>query len=53
MVSALSTAFSRPTELGTEHVLEELRAIRPLSVTRGEEIHALREWARGQAVPAS
>ena len=28
-------------------------ATRPLSVTRAEEIDALREWAKGRTVPAS
>jgi hypothetical protein len=37
----------------TEHILEEIKATRPLSVTRAEEIDALREWAKGRTVPAS
>jgi SpoVK/Ycf46/Vps4 family AAA+-type ATPase len=53
VVSALYTAFSSGSELDTATVLEELGATRPLSVTRGEEIAALREWARDRAVPAS
>ena len=32
---------------------EEIRATKPLSVTRAEEVQDLREWARGRAVPAS
>ena len=42
VVAALYTAFARRAELSTEHVLEELKATKPLSVTRVEE-----------AVPAS
>lgn len=30
-----------------------LKATKPLSVTRAEEVEELREWARGRAVPAS
>ena len=51
--SALYTAFARGVELATEHILEELKATKPLSVTRAEEVQDLREWARGRAVPAS
>ena len=34
-------------------ILEEIKATRPLSVTRAEEIDALREGAKGRTVPAS
>jgi hypothetical protein len=44
---------ARGVELMTDHVLEELRATKPLSVIRAEEVEALREWARGRTVPAS
>jgi SpoVK/Ycf46/Vps4 family AAA+-type ATPase len=53
VVSALYTAFSGGRELETPTVLEELRATRPLSVTRAEEIAGLRAWARDRTVPAS
>jgi len=53
VVSALYTAFARGAELATEHILEEIKATKPLSVTRAEDVEALREWARGRAVPAS
>ena len=53
VVAALYTAFARRAELSTEHVLEEFKATKPLSVTRAEEVEELREWARGRAVPAS
>jgi SpoVK/Ycf46/Vps4 family AAA+-type ATPase len=53
VVSALYTAFARGGELATEHILEEIKATRPLSVTRAEDVASLREWARGRAVPAS
>ena len=53
VVAALYTAFARRAELMTEHILEEIKATKPLSVTRAEEIEALREWAKGRAVPAS
>ncbi len=53
VVAALYTAFARRAELTTEHILEEIKATRPLSLTRAEEIDALREWAKGRTVPAS
>ncbi len=52
VVSALYSAFSEGRELGTELILEELRATRPLSVTRREAVEALRAWARQRTVPA-
>src|SRR6266540_2781100 len=53
VVAALYTAFARHALLSTEHILEEIKATKPLSVTRAEEVGALREWAKGRAVPAS
>jgi SpoVK/Ycf46/Vps4 family AAA+-type ATPase len=53
VVSALYTAFARGAELATEHILEKIKVTKPLSVTRAEDIEALREWARGRAVPAA
>ncbi|MDP2703121.1 MAG: ATPase, partial [Candidatus Rokubacteria bacterium] len=53
VVAALYTAFARRALLSTEDILEELKATKPLSVTRAEEVGDLREWARGRAVPAS
>ena len=53
VVAALYTAFSRHVELSTTILAEELRATKPLSVTRREEIEALRTWARERTVLAS
>lgn len=52
IVSALYTAFSQKQPLSTEILLAELQTTRPLSVTRAEEIDAIRDWAKGRAVPA-
>ena len=52
VVSGLYTAFSTDAELATEHVVEELKATRPLSVTRSEAIADLRAWAADRAVAA-
>jgi hypothetical protein len=53
VVAGLYTAFSRGVELATAILAEELRATKPLSVTRREEIEALRAWGRERAVRTS
>jgi SpoVK/Ycf46/Vps4 family AAA+-type ATPase len=52
IVSALYTAFSAGAELATSHIVDELSATRPLSVTRAEAIAQLRAWAAERAVSA-
>jgi hypothetical protein len=44
---------SRTPLIATDFIVEELKATKPLSVTRAEDIEELREWARGRAVPAA
>src|SRR5438552_5594563 len=53
VLSALYTAFARGVEISTDLIVDELKATKPLSVTRAEDIEELREWARGRAVPAA
>lgn len=52
VVSALYTAFAHGDDLHTPLVLDEMKATRPLSVTRHEEVAALRAWAQDRTVPA-
>ncbi len=52
VVSALYAAYDEGAELETRHLLAELAVTRPLSVTSGEKLARLREWAVGRAVPA-
>jgi hypothetical protein len=52
ILSGLYTAFDRKQQLTNEILLEELKTTRPLSITRSEEVDAIREWARSRAVPA-
>ena len=52
IVAGLYTAFSKKQQLSTEIVLAEIQATRPLSVTRMEDIQAIREWAKSRTVPA-
>jgi hypothetical protein len=53
VVSALYTAFSRGVEVSSQIIAEELKATKPLSVTRAESVTALRDWARDRTVMAS
>jgi hypothetical protein len=53
VVSALYTAFSHGTTLDTGAISTEIQATRPLSVTMGEKIGAMRRWAEGRAVRAN
>ena len=50
--SALYSAFAEKQQLTTEILLVEIRSTQPLSVTRAEDIQAIREWAKARAVPA-
>ncbi len=52
-LAGLYTAFSRGVEVSSPIIVEELKATKPLSVTRAETIGALREWARDRTVMAS
>ena len=51
--SALYAAFSQKKSLTTQFLMNALARTVPLSVTRAEEIQALREWGKIRAVPAS
>jgi AAA+ superfamily predicted ATPase len=53
VVSALYTAFADGDALTADHLLAEAARTRPLSVTMAERVQALRDWARGRAVPAN
>jgi SpoVK/Ycf46/Vps4 family AAA+-type ATPase len=51
--TALYAAFARKQEMNTDDLLTALSSTVPLSVTRAEEIAALRGWAKARAVWAS
>jgi SpoVK/Ycf46/Vps4 family AAA+-type ATPase len=53
VVSALYGAFSSQGELSTDAILDELSRTRPLSHVMGEQLDALRAWARDRTVPAA
>lgn len=52
IVAGLYTAFGQKQQLSTEILLAEIRGTQPLSVTRSEEVQAIRAWAKSRAVPA-
>jgi SpoVK/Ycf46/Vps4 family AAA+-type ATPase len=52
IVAGLFTAFGQKQPLTTEILLGEIRGTQPLSVTRAEDIRAIRDWAKNRAVPA-
>jgi SpoVK/Ycf46/Vps4 family AAA+-type ATPase len=52
ITSALYTAFSLKRQLTTDILLEEMRGTQPLSVTRAEDVQAIRAWAGKRAVAA-
>jgi ATP-dependent 26S proteasome regulatory subunit len=52
IVAGLYTAFAQKQLLTTDILLGEIRGTQPLSVTRAEDIQAIRDWAKTRAVPA-
>jgi ATP-dependent 26S proteasome regulatory subunit len=52
IIAGLYTAFAQKQQLTTEVLLAETRATLPLSVTRAEEVEAIRQWAKTRAAPA-
>lgn len=52
IASGLYTAFAAKQQLTTEILLAELTSTQPLSVTRAEDVAAIREWARTRATAA-
>ncbi len=49
----LHSAFSDGTDLATEHIMSAIKATVPLSITMGESLRKLRDWAKFRARPAS
>lgn len=53
VVAALYDAFDGKRDVTTEDILQNLKTMVPLSITMGEEVDALRDWAKTRARPAS
>lgn len=52
VVSAVYAAHATNETAGAQHILHEIRATRPLSITLAEKIAELRDWAAERTVPA-
>jgi ATPase family protein associated with various cellular activities (AAA)/AAA+ lid domain-containing protein len=52
VVAALYAAAAEKSAPTQQHMLNEIRNTRPLSVLMAERVAALREWARSRTVPA-
>ncbi|HEX5123151.1 MAG TPA: AAA family ATPase [Rhodanobacteraceae bacterium] len=52
VVAALYAAAADKTAPTQQHMLNEIRNTRPLSVLMAERVEALRKWARSRTVPA-
>jgi len=52
VVGSLYRAFGSDTEPNTEELIAEIEATVPLSISRAEDVDALRRWADGRAVRA-
>ncbi len=52
VVSALYAAHAKAQALSTEHLQQEIRQTKPLSVVMRERVSGLRQWADGRTVPA-
>jgi AAA+ superfamily predicted ATPase len=52
IVAALYSAFNAKQQLTTEILVLEIQGTQPLSITRAEDVAAIRDWARTRAVPA-
>jgi len=52
VVSAVYSAHAKSETVGATHVLQEIKATRPLSIIMAERIGELRNWASERTVPA-
>ncbi len=51
VVSAIYAAHAQQVELNNQHILQEIKNTRPLSVVMAERISGLRQWAADRTVP--
>lgn len=52
IISALYKATSEKETISTKLIIEQIKATKPLSVLKYEEITALRDWAKERTIPA-
>ena len=53
IIAALHDAFAKGVELDTACVVKAIQGSPPLSVTRAEQVTALRQWAASRCAPAN
>ncbi len=51
VVSAIYSAHAQQIDLNNNHIQQEIKATKPLSVVMEEKISALRQWAEDRTVP--
>jgi len=51
VVAAFYAAHAQKETLATDHILNEIKQTKPLSIVMQEQIHALKSWADGRTVP--
>jgi len=51
IVSSMYAVYALSDTLNTQHILDELKQTRPLSVVMGEKIQHIRDWASERTVP--
>ena len=51
MVAAIYSAHAQQISLNNNHIMQEVKQTRPLSVVMAERISALRAWASERTVP--
>jgi len=52
VVAGLYSAYAQNSDLGTQHLFDEIKRTKPLSVVMQEKISQLRQWARERTVLA-
>jgi len=51
VVSAIYAAHAQQVDLNNNHIVQEIKQTKPLSVVMSERINALRNWAQDRTVP--
>jgi hypothetical protein len=52
IISSLYRASTENKQISSEHIIEQIKSTKPLSVLKEEEISALREWAKERTILA-
>jgi len=51
VVAAIYAAYAQDVPLNNNHIIQEIKQTKPLSIVMGERITALRRWAEDRTVP--